>query len=140
MKPNPRPFASGIWNAISWKFIELYAVREVVVCDVPYLVCELRKWPASMPNSKRKLFCGVWLYAAGFNTLTMLFERMATPTPPIERMLVVPGVANSPNPYIEYGEKVLMLLVRVWAAAIDGNASETVVMTLNIRLFSCIVI
>lgn len=33
-----------------------------------------------------------------------------------------------------------MLLVRFWAAANDGNARETVVITLNICLFSCIVI
>ena len=38
--------------------------------------------------------------AAGLSRLTTPVERIATPTPPIERICSVPGVFCSPMPYI----------------------------------------
>lgn len=55
---------------------------------------------ALQPEVEEKLFCGAALKAAGLSRLTTPELRMATPTPPIERIGRVPGVFCSPMPYI----------------------------------------
>lgn len=59
----------------------------------------MRKLPSAL-KSKMKLLRIVALYPAGFNVLTIWLLRHATPTPPIERMTVLPAEPSSPIPNI----------------------------------------